>query len=113
MKKSNKTGFFAFLLGGMIGATIGLLYAPKSGEETRQLIKGESEEIVNKAVASMHEAQDTAMSTIHEAQTRLETLNEETKERLGKLQEIAKDTIDEQKVSLKKGYSKAREVVVE
>jgi hypothetical protein len=43
----------------------------------------------------------------------VETFNEETKERLTKLQEIAKTTIGEQKESLEKGYSKAREVVTE
>jgi len=113
MNKRNKTGFFAFLLGGMIGATIGLLYAPKSGKETRQLIKDESEEMANKAMSSAREVQDSAKSTIQDAQTRLETFNQETKERLAKLQEIAKNTMGEQKESLEKGYSKAREVVTE
>lgn len=113
MNKRNKTGFFAFLLGGTIGATIGLLYAPKSGEETRKLLKGESEEMINKAVTSAREVQNTAKSTIQDAQTRLETFNRETKERLAKLQEIAKNTMGEQKESLEKGYSKAREVVTE
>jgi gas vesicle protein len=108
-----KNGFFAFLFGGMIGATIGLLYAPRSGEETRQLIKDESDEMIGKAKSSIWKAQDTAMSTIQEAQARVETFNEETKERLTKLQEIAKTTIGEQKESLEKGYSKAREVVTE
>jgi len=113
MNKRNKTGFYAFLIGGMIGATIGLLYAPRSGDETRQLLKDESEEMVNKAKTSAREVQDTAMSTLQDAQTRLETFNRETKERLAKLQEIAKTTMGEQKESLEKGYSKAREVVAE
>ena len=111
--KKTKTGFFAFLFGGMIGATIGLLYAPRSGEETRQFLKDESDEMLNKAVTSAREVQDTAKTTIQDAQTRLETFNQDTKERLTKIQEIAKSTIGEQKESLEKGYSKAREVVAE
>lgn len=113
MNKNSKTGFYAFLWGGMIGAIIGLLYAPKSGEETRQFIKDESEEMMNKAVVSAREVQNTARSTIQDAQTRLEAFNQETKERLAKLQKIAKNTMGEQKESLEKGYSKAREVVTQ
>ena len=113
MNKNSKTGFYAFLWGGMIGAIIGLLYAPKSGEETRQLIKDESEEMMNKAVISAREVQSTARSTIQDAQTRLEAFNRETKERLARLQRIAKNTMGEQKESLEKGYSKAREVVTQ
>lgn len=111
--KKTKTGFFAFLLGGMIGATIGLLYAPKSGEETRQFLKDESDEMLDKAMTSAREVQNTAKSTIQDAQTRLETFNQETKERLAKLQEIAKSTMEKQKESLEKGYSEAREVVTQ
>lgn len=113
MNKNSKTGFYAFLWGGMIGAVIGLLYAPQSGEETRQRIKDESEEMMNKAVISAREVQNTARSTMQDAQTRLEAFNQETKERLAKLQRIAKNTMGEQKESLEKGYSKAREVVTQ
>ena len=100
-------------MGGTIGAAIGLLYGPRSGEETRPLIKDESEEMTKKAVISIQKAQDTAMTTIQEAQSRLETLNQETKVRFGKLQEIAQNTVEEQKESLEKGYSNAKEVVTE
>lgn len=111
---SNKnTGFYAFLWGGLIGAAIGLLYAPKSGEETRQYLKDESDVLLKKAAVSAREVQDTAKSTLQDAQTRLEAFNQETKERLAKLQAIAQDTMGEQKESLEKGYSKAKEVVTQ
>jgi gas vesicle protein len=111
--KKTKTGFITFLLGGTIGAIVGLLYAPQSGEETRQFLSDKRRVIANETVTSIKEAQNTAMATIQEAQKRLETLNQEAKERLVKLQEIAKHTAQEQKESLVKGYSEAREVVTE
>ncbi|MDR0723822.1 MAG: YtxH domain-containing protein [Endomicrobium sp.] len=43
----SKDTFFAFLLGGVVGAAIGILYAPKSGKETRKNIKRLSEDIVD------------------------------------------------------------------
>jgi gas vesicle protein len=42
-----KDTFFAFLLGGIVGVAIGILYAPKSGKETRKSIKRLSEDIVD------------------------------------------------------------------
>jgi gas vesicle protein len=35
----NKDTLLAFVLGGLIGAALGVLYAPKSGKETRKNIK--------------------------------------------------------------------------
>ncbi|MBI5493020.1 MAG: YtxH domain-containing protein [Deltaproteobacteria bacterium] len=36
---TNRNAFFAFLLGGVVGAGVALLYAPASGVETRRKIK--------------------------------------------------------------------------
>ena len=111
MKRQNGIGFWAFLLGGLIGGALGLLYAPRSGEETRKILSDEGQEIADKAVSSIREAQDSAMAVIQEAQTRVENLNQQTRDRLEKLQEIAKNTWHTQKDSLRKGYSNAKEVV--
>jgi gas vesicle protein len=40
----------AFLLGGLIGASVALLYAPKSGRETREDISKTARRIKNKSV---------------------------------------------------------------
>jgi gas vesicle protein len=113
MSTKNKTGFWAFLLGGTLGAALGLLYAPRSGEETRQLLVDEGQEVADKTMSAIHEAQDNAMSTIDEAQARVKAMSDDVKQRLAKLGEITKDTWKEQKESLSKGYSSAKEVVAE
>lgn len=107
------SGFGAFLVGGLIGAAIGLLYAPRSGRETRQILVGEGEEMMDRATTAIRDAQDKALVTIRDTQTRLEALNMEAKDRISKLQEIAGTTLEEQKESLKKGYSEAKKVVKE
>jgi gas vesicle protein len=43
----NRDTFLAFALGSLIGATLGVLYAPKSGNETRSNIKKFGEEIAD------------------------------------------------------------------
>jgi gas vesicle protein len=40
----DKNGFSSFLLGLGVGVGIGMLFAPKSGSETRQLIKDKTNE---------------------------------------------------------------------
>jgi gas vesicle protein len=105
------SNFGAFLLGGVIGGAIGLLYAPRSGQETRRILAGEGQEMMDRAVTTVREAQESALAAIRETQTRLEALNLEAKDRISKLQEIAESTLYEQKQSLKKGYSEAKKVV--
>ncbi len=42
MSRESGTGFFAGLVvGAVIGLAIGFLYAPKPGEETRHILKGQ------------------------------------------------------------------------
>ncbi|MDR2645396.1 MAG: YtxH domain-containing protein [Endomicrobium sp.] len=44
----NKDTLLAFILGGLIGAALGVLYAPKSGKETRREIKRFGEDVADK-----------------------------------------------------------------
>lgn len=48
MNKDHAIGFgIGLLAGAVIGGVIALLYAPKTGKETRQLIKGKATEVVD------------------------------------------------------------------
>jgi gas vesicle protein len=102
--QSNSTGlsFTAFLIGGLIGGAIALLYAPRSGRETREYLMNEGQE-----------AADRVMDSIHDAQVRLEEMNRETRERLQRLQVIAQETIEEEKRVFEKRYGQVKEVIRE
>jgi len=60
----NETNFlqvsFAFLLGGIVGATIALLYAPAPGEQTRKRIRQASDEMQNNVRQSYGRIKDKA-----------------------------------------------------
>jgi len=45
---NNRGSFLAFILGGLLGTVLGVLYAPRSGKETRNSIKKLGEEIADK-----------------------------------------------------------------
>ena len=48
----------AFAVGALAGATIALLYAPQSGEETRKLIAAKGKEYKGKAHDALEDAKD-------------------------------------------------------
>ena len=102
--ESSSTGatFTAFLIGGLIGGAIALLYAPRSGRETREYLMNEGQQ-----------AADRVMESIRDAQVRLEEMNQETRDRLQRLQTIAQETIDEEKQVFEKGYEQVKDVMRE
>ena len=63
-----------FIVGGLTGAVVSLLFAPQSGEETRALIKDKSIELRDKASQSAEEALAHAEQLAAEARTRAEEL---------------------------------------
>ena len=46
---SNKKGFSKFLTGALVGAGLGILFAPKAGSETRKELAGKMDDLINKA----------------------------------------------------------------
>ena len=110
---SNNSKFLGFIFGGLIGAGLGLMYAPRSGDETRQIIIDDTNRLADQTMKSIQEAQQKALNAINESQTRIERLNKETRERLSNLQEIAQTTLEEQKEILVKGVSDVKDVIKE
>ncbi|GEM_PF-135243 len=48
MADEGKSGFWAFLAGGLVGGILAILYAPDKGEETRKKVYGKSSEFYDK-----------------------------------------------------------------
>ena len=64
-KQGNKFGaFLAFLSGGLIGSTLGLLFAPMSGKKTRQKIRDASMEVKEKVTSTTHRAKDVTTEKV-------------------------------------------------
>ena len=61
--------FFAgFLIGGAVGAIAGLLLAPQSGEETRDMIAQKSSDLYDKTEDSLKEIKDRAEVVVEDIQ---------------------------------------------
>lgn len=64
------TGKFlaGFLVGGALGAIAGLLLAPQSGEESREMLCDVSKDVVKKTDRTVKDIQDKADSAVSEMQ---------------------------------------------
>jgi gas vesicle protein len=87
--KSYGAEFFAgFIVGGLVGAAVAMLFAPQSGEETRALIRDKGIEIQERSVEMSDEARRRAKE--YEAQAR---------EKAGAWQGSVKTAIDQGKAA--------------
>ena len=92
--------FKGFLFGGIAGAVIALLYAPKSGKEVRDDIRKISADLT-----------DDAQVTLKSAQQKAETLFEETKKQLEELQKEAESALGDMKKKTIGGVEKGKTAV--
>lgn len=67
MNKDNAIGFgIGLLVGAVIGGVIALLYAPKTGKETRQLIKDKATKVVDAVKEKTTEVVDAVKESASE-----------------------------------------------
>ena len=76
MKQQNEQAA-TFLLGAAIGLILALLFAPQSGEDTRQLIKDRSSELKDKALADKDHFTQRIQSATDEWITQLRTVTDD------------------------------------
>jgi len=70
-----------FIVGGLSGAVVALLFAPQSGEETRALIKDKSIELRDKAQMTAEEAIARAEAVAADARARADELTRQLRDR--------------------------------
>ena len=81
--------FLYFLIGGFVGASVALLFAPKSGEETRKFLEGK-----------YREGTDTLTQKVRESRDYVGTVKEELSGKVEETIEAGKETVTRQKDQL-------------
>ncbi len=83
MSERDEFGAFlvGFIVGGLSGAVVALLFAPQTGEETRALIKDKSIELRDRAQMSAEEALARAEAVAADARARADELAAQLRER--------------------------------
>lgn len=90
---SGSNTFFAFLLGGAIGAGLALLLAPQSGRETRQRIRDYAGDVRDKAEDIVEDAKSSARSAVDKGKEYVK----EKKSIMSSAIEAGKDAYDKEK----------------
>jgi len=72
--------FLAFLIGGLIGAAVGILYAPNSGKNTRQKIRKKGEDLSEKFENISDEVKNTAKQVVADGKEKIVSSKERLEE---------------------------------
>ncbi len=73
-----------FVVGGALGALAGVLLAPQSGEETRDLLNDASKDVVKKTDKTVKEIQDKADTVVSDLQKKSDEVMEKIQALLNK-----------------------------
>jgi gas vesicle protein len=91
------TFLVGFVVGGLTGAVVALLFAPQSGEETRTVIKEKGFELRDKASQTAEETLARAEAAAADAKVRYNELASEVKSRSQEVVASAKKAVAKKK----------------
>jgi gas vesicle protein len=96
-ERNGITNFWFFLAGLSVGAILALLYAPKSGEETRELLRAKAEEGKEFVTTKGREIQKQAQEAVDKAKG----VVAKQKEQLSAALEAGKQAYHEEKAKVR------------
>jgi gas vesicle protein len=103
-------GFLAFfqglLLGGLIGAAIGILKAPQSGDETRAMLRARTNEARSELEQSVMEARLRAQEIVSDARAKAEEIQKQTQETFNEQRERLEAAAEAGRKAYEKGKEK-------
>jgi len=96
---SSGSVLLSFLLGGVVGAGLALLFAPQSGRETRQKIKDLADDVQEKSAEYVSQAKEKAASLVEDGKG----YYDEKKSILKSAVEAGKEAYEKEKEKYAKG----------
>ncbi len=93
MSSDSDFGVFlaGFAIGGLVGASVALLLAPQSGEDTRKFIQDKSIELKTSAAETAEQTRTKAIEVAHQAREKASSVAADAKVKTGELTDKAKE----------------------
>jgi gas vesicle protein len=109
----SKSGDFVagLMIGGLIGAAIGILYAPKSGKETREELGRKADELMAKAKEEYELAVEKSRKAYESTVQRLKSLEEKAMEKAGEAGEKVEELADKGKETIQEGKGRIKRAI--
>jgi gas vesicle protein len=104
MSNGIKDKLAGFLLGSAVGATIGFLTAPRSGDQTRSMLNEKSKETLDMVKNQYQEKRD-------QAEEKFNDINQELSGRAEKLKKAGKKVMDREREVLNEGVEEVKQAV--
>ncbi len=111
-------GFGAFLLGALVGAGVALLFAPRTGEETREELRAGVNRLRERAEEGVRTLQDSVTTTVGNVRGEVTDRIEAARDAFEAGRQAARDTrrdmerrVDEAKTRVRAGIDAARQPV--
>jgi len=101
----------AFLLGGIVGAVLGLLFSPRSGKENREFIAAKADEYWGEGREFYETSRAKVLDETEEMRVKIDSARERLKEQVGTVTQQAKEKVQQIAPATKDVIGKASESV--
>ena len=109
--KMAKGLMFGFLAGGIVGAVVALLYAPKAGKELRNDIRIKKDEFIDDTSEYMKIAKSKASDLINDGKKKSEQIIKDAKEKATSLLDDANSVLSDAKTKATEKFGVAKEKI--
>lgn len=112
-RHSGFTFFQGLVFGGLAGATLAILFAPRSGQDTREMIAQKSGELRDRMAEAADETRSQFATFANRTRTQAEMLAEEARNGAAALQERSRDFVAENRERIERTAEAAQRAAKE